>query len=360
MSGRFIVDLSLTLINRTGAYHICKDLTEHLPGHFYQKRYWRFHRIVEPRGVLRKLLGKAMLLELNHPSLTTHLSTWDWGCPARYRTLFLDPLYSLHSKLGRDDIVLCHDVGPVSAPELFDPRVTTLYKKAYDRIHHSRPGMVFVSEASRQAFTELFGTDFRFLEVIPLYVRSGSLSGASRAPLGIAQPFLLTVASQEIRKNYLRSIEAFGLSGLHDRGYSYVFCGPRANQSRQIEKLAQRTPGVHSLGYCDDEELRWLYRHASGFVLPSLLEGFGLPALEAAQHGLLSVISHDGALPEAVGGGAVLVDPKVPEAIATGMRRLIDMPPCERASRLSTAQRHVAGLTFDHFVSRWSHLLETA
>ncbi len=359
MSQTYIADLSLTLINRTGAYHICKDLVAYLPQFFSAKRYWRMHRSSEPKGLARRLLGKAMLLELSNPGLAAHLPAWD-GPERSQRTLFLDPLYVLHTALDPADIVLCHDVGPVSMPELFDPGTGALYARAYQRIRAARPGMIFVSEASRTEFVRCFGDNYRFLEVIPLYVRPGSKQGEEVAPAGLREPFLLTVGSQEIRKNYLRSIEAFARSGLRERGYTYVFCGPRANQSPLIEDLARRTPGVHALGFVTEAELRWLYGHASGFVLPSLLEGFGMPALEAAQRGLLSLVSHEGALPEAVGEGAVLVDPLAPDAIADGMRRLVDMPGAERKSRLAIARDHAASLSLERYVARWSTLLAAA
>ena len=360
MPPRYVADLSLALINRTGAYHVCHDLVRGLPEFFSATRYWRLYRSREPRGLLRRLFGKAMLFELSHTGVTERLPVWDRHRGARPRTLFLDPLYVLHASLDSNDIVLCHDIGPVSMPELYDAETCTLYRKAYARIRESRPGMVFVSEASRTDFIARFGDDFPFLEAIPLYVRPGSNHGQMTKPAAIEGPFLLTVAALETRKNYLRTIEAYAASGLRERGFSYVFCGPRANQTEAVEELARRTPGVIWLGFVTDAELRWIYRHASGFVLPSLLEGFGLPALEAAQHGLLSVISHDGALAEAVGGAAITVDPKAPADIARGMREIIEMPPAEREARLAVAQRHAAELTYARYIARWSRLLASA
>src|SRR5262249_39827656 len=197
-------------------------------------------------------------------------------------TLFFDPLYVLRTSLRREDIVLCHDVGPLTHPELFDPGTTELYRSAYARIAAIGPGMVFVSEASRAAFQTLIGGNVRFQHVIQLYVRKPLAVGTLEAPAGIRPPFLLTVAGVERRKNHRRITEAFATSGLREQGYSYVFCGPRGNSAAEIAALVARAPGVHALGYLADAQLRWLYRNASGFVLPSLLEGFGLPALEAA------------------------------------------------------------------------------
>src|SRR5215475_4209599 len=92
------------------------------------------------------------------------------------------------------------------------------------------------------------------------------------------------------QREYRRTIEAFARSMLYDRGYFYRLCGLRGNSAREVKALAHSTPGVYALGYRNDAELRWLYRNAAGFALPSLLEGFGLPAAEAGRHGLVSVI----------------------------------------------------------------------
>jgi glycosyltransferase involved in cell wall biosynthesis len=350
---RYLADFSLALINRTGAYYACRDIVDGLPEFFTRTRYWRWPQGREPGGLLRKLLGRAMLFELGHPRL--------WGLlprlPGAGPTLFLDPLYVLRARLERSDIVLCHDVGPVTHAHLFDPSTVRLYGQAYEQIRAAGPGMVFVSEASKQAFTARFGESYRFLEVIPLYVRRASERGGVQQPRGVAGPFLLTAAAYEARKNHARMIAAFQRSGLRARGYSYVLCGPRGNIADSVERLAKSTPGVVSLGQVSDAELRWLYRNACGFVLPSLLEGFGLPPLEASRHGLLSLISADGAQPEAVGEGAVTVDPTSVEAIAAGMRQLIDMPSAERARRLALARAHADRLSRERFIARWNELL---
>src|SRR5262245_2906887 len=317
---QYVADFSLALINRTGAYYVCRDVLQRRPQFFIATRYWRSFLNREPSGLVRRLLGRAMLFELNHLRLGDRLSRRRTDAA----TLFLDPLYVLRAGLVERDIVLCHDVGPITKPELFDRKTTELYRMAYQKIQQAKPGMVFVSAASRSDFVSLYGHDFRFLKVIPLYVRTGSDLGDGQAPEGIRTPFLLTVAGLEIRKNHRRTIEAFARSGLRERGYSYVLCGPRGNSAREVEALARSTPGVHALGYRSDAELRWLYRHAAGFVLPSLLEGFGLPALEAGRHGLVSLVSAEGAQAEAVGEGAVMVDPTSVAAIAEGMRQLVD------------------------------------
>jgi len=353
---QYVADLSLALINRTGAYHLGSDVVEMLPQFFARTRYWRASLNHEPPGLVRRLLGRAMMFELNYLDWARRLPVGGWsagGIP----TVFFDALYVLGTDVHARDIVLCHDIGPITRPDLFEDKTVELYREAYARIRAARPGVVFVSETSRSEFISRFGEDFRFLMVIPLYVRAGLQRGREKAPPGISPPFLLTVAATERRKNYPRVIEAFVRSGLRERGFSYVFCGPRGNAAGEVTALARSTARVHALGYVADAELRWLYRHASGFVLPSLLEGFGLPALEAAQHGLVSLVADIRAQREAASKGAMFADPNSVDAIAKGMTRLVDMTSAERNRRLAIARRHAAVLTLERYVARWSEVL---
>jgi len=69
------------------------------------------------------------------------------------------------------------------------------------------------------------------------------------------------------------------------------------------------SPHVTYLGYTSHEERERLYAGARALVLPSLDEGFGLPALEAMSAGVPVLASNRGALPEVVASGGTLLDP---------------------------------------------------
>jgi glycosyltransferase involved in cell wall biosynthesis len=81
---------------------------------------------------------------------------------------------------------------------------------------------------------------------------------------------------------------------------------------------------VHFLGYVPDDALPALYSGAWWVAMPSPLEGFGLPALEAMVCGAPVIAARAGALPETVGDAALLVDPDSPDAFADAMARLDD------------------------------------
>ena len=83
---------------------------------------------------------------------------------------------------------------------------------------------------------------------------------------------------------------------------------------------------VHFVGCVKDEDLPALYRGAICLILPSLIEGFGLPPLEAMACGTPVIVSRITALPEVVGDAGLLIDPFEIDDIAAGMRRMLDDP----------------------------------
>lgn len=59
----------------------------------------------------------------------------------------------------------------------------------------------------------------------------------------------------------------------------------------------------------DNNELNLLYNYCSGFIYPSLYEGFGMPVLEAMQAGAPVICSNSSSIPEVAGEAAIYIDP---------------------------------------------------
>jgi glycosyltransferase involved in cell wall biosynthesis len=347
------VDFSLALINRTGAFHISADLIDSLRPMFSAVHCWRLSARPASHEWLRRLLARAMLGEHR---ILSDLPLLQIPRSAA-KTLYTDPLYVLRTRLSADDIVLCHDVGPITHPFLFDKSTVKLYKKTYRKIRAARPGLVFVSEATRREHERLYGDQFRFSRVITLYPRRQVQAAVPEPIAGIHMPFFLAVGGLEHRKNYLRCISAFNESPLLRR-HQLVICGPRGNASRAVHAAARGQRGVRVLGVVNDGQLRWLYERAIGFLLPSLLEGFGVPVVEAAERGLVCIASRGGAQEEALGGHGIFVDPEDTRSIEAGLQRLMRLSASERQGYVAKARAHAATLTRERFVGEWRALLE--
>jgi len=106
-----------------------------------------------------------------------------------------------------------------------------------------------------------------------------------------------------------------------------VLAGDRGEEARAVEQQAARLGLEVALpGYVSDETLAALVRGAGVVTLPSLHEGFGLPALEALACGAPLVASRAGNLPGLAGDAAVLVEPGDAASLAAALRSVLDDP----------------------------------
>jgi glycosyltransferase involved in cell wall biosynthesis len=109
--------------------------------------------------------------------------------------------------------------------------------------------------------------------------------------------------------------------------------------SKLVDKL-----GINSMlkfvSEIDTEELVRYYAEAAIVVVPSIYEGFGLPAGEAMATGTAVIATNGGALPEVVGDCGVQVPTRDSEAIAAAIRKLLDNP-LERIRLEQTGQKRI-------------------
>ena len=126
--------------------------------------------------------------------------------------------------------------------------------------------------------------------------------------------FFLYVGGLSPHKNLLRLVEAFAqaapadvklvlVGDVHDVFHTHV---PQIRAAIARHALEDR---VILAGFVPDEELVLLYSRAYALILPSLLEGFGLPAVEAMACGTPVISSRAGSLPEVVGEAGVYFEP---------------------------------------------------
>jgi glycosyltransferase involved in cell wall biosynthesis len=131
-------------------------------------------------------------------------------------------------------------------------------------------------------------------------------------------PYVLFVAGPDERKNARVLFEAFE-AAFEEDAVELIVAG---ELSRSDEAALARMHAKTSRVQPDDPQLRGLYSGALAVAVPSLAEGFGLPAIEAMACGAPVIASDAAALPEACGGAAWLVDPRDSIAWRDALRRV--------------------------------------
>lgn len=191
-------------------------------------------------------------------------------------------------------------------------------------IHRSRH-IISVSEYTKASLLRHFRVRAQKISVIPNGVsRPADGHGVNLRSLGVYDPYFLYVGNAYPHKNLGMLLHAFSVFHEEDKTAQLVIAGRRDMFSRALEKEAGEI-GVPptALRFVDlptDEELAALYQHASLFVFPSRIEGFGIPPLEAMLHGTPVAAARAASLPEVLGQDVQYFDPDDIEALVAIMR----------------------------------------
>ena len=211
-------------------------------------------------------------------------------------------------------VLTVHDLSWVERPQDFTP---------YERLWHAlgrlrrlarRADRVVVDAHATIAALRRWGVDADRVRVVPPGVPQRP---AGALPPGTPDDFVLFVGALEPRKDPELLLRAHARSGL---GGHLVFAGAGRLRPRLTG------PRVHVLEAVTSEQLGALYAHATALAMPSRLEGFGFPPLEAARHGTPSVVSDLPVFRETLGDGAVFAPAGDVDAWARALAEVAERP----------------------------------
>ena len=151
-----------------------------------------------------------------------------------------------------------------------------------------------------------------------------------KIPLGA--PYILSLATLELRKNMQEIVKAFQL--LMEKNpstelYLVLFGMPgwkMDDLNNLLEPLSEQRDRIVLTGFVDNEDLAALYSGAICFVYMPFYESFGLPPLEAMACGTPVITSNNSSLPEIIGEGGILLDTSDTEGISEAMSRFTSSP----------------------------------
>jgi glycosyltransferase involved in cell wall biosynthesis len=239
-------------------------------------------------------------------------------------------------------VVTLHDTLALAHPELVFPtwqgRVSWALKEHMavrwaDRI-------LTVSEAARRDLISWFRLPQEKVRLVtegpdacfrPCAAGAESDDALRRCGLAPGERYLLYVGGLSPHKNLPRLLEAFAHVG--GDGVRLILAGDLGDVFHTHVPELRRTVDrlglgdrVHFPGFVPDADLVYLYNRAYALVQPSLLEGFGLPPVEAMACGVPVLYSRAGSLPEVVGDAGLDFDPTDGAEMAGALGRLLADP----------------------------------
>jgi glycosyltransferase involved in cell wall biosynthesis len=228
-------------------------------------------------------------------------------------------------------VVTIHDLAYRLVPEthlgLLGLGMRVLVPLAARRSHR----IIVDAQSTREDLRRLLGVPPGKVDVVPLGMgtqpRAAPMPEAAlRSRLGAGErPIVLSVAAKRPHKNLMRLIGALALIPAERRPLLVLpgYPTPHEEELRRRACALGLGADVRLLGWVDASELEGLYGAAACFVFPSLLEGFGLPVLEAMARGVPVACSGRGSLGEVAGDAALRFDPESEPAIAQAIERLL-------------------------------------
>lgn len=258
-------------------------------------------------------------------------------------------------------VLSVQDLFTFSHPEFYTLKHRAVIGWALRRALRGADRIVAISRHTRDELIERFDVAGERVAVTPLGLGRTIVPLAPErvgdeelATLGVGGGrFLLTLSTVEPRKNLERLFEAFARlvrrDGMED--LRLVVVGRSGWKTTPIFRrpdalgVADR---VDFVGYVADPDLPKLFARCAAFVLPSIIEGFGLPLLEAMAFGVPVASSRSGSLPEVGGEVPFYFDPLDVEAMERAMLRALEGD----ADRVAEGLARAAGFTWEETAER--------
>ena len=233
---------------------------------------------------------------------------------------------------GVPSVVTIHDLIFLHYPEYYK----TIDRKIYEsKVKHAcdvSTRIIATSEQTAEDIVEFIGVNREKIRVVYQGCdkrfeerNSESYLAKIRLKYNLPNHFVLSVGTIEKRKNSKVLVEAINI--LDNKDIKLVLVGKKTNYCDDVLTTAKEL-GVEGqvviLDNINFEDLPALYQLADVFVLPSLMEGFGIPVLEAMNSGVPVIVSKNSCLAEVCGNAGIQVDPTNPKVISNAISSVLN------------------------------------
>jgi len=316
--------------NNTGLGNYSRTLVRNLQHYFPQHEYHLFDARL-PKNSNTEYFFDPEKFILHHPSKTAPL--WrTWTQSGKINGLGLDIYHGLSHEIPFGissktlKMVSFHDLIYEKFPKQFGLWDRNLYKLKYRSAVKRADHVVAISNQTKLDLMEYYDIAAEKISVVyqschPIFAVEDILPNSLGKLNGIDDYFLY-VGSIIERKGLLAIVLAYAkLDMVQRRPFVVVGGGEKIYNQKVLDMI--KYYGLERdfifLGNIDNEQLVQVYDGSYALVYPSIYEGFGIPVIESLFRGKPVITSDLSSLPEAAGGGALLVNPYDPDDIAAAM-----------------------------------------
>ncbi len=349
-------DAKRAFLNQSGLGNYARSLVSSLSENFRSDEYALFTTRVPDISFTNAMRSKTNV------SIENPTSFIDRKLRARWRSYGITDLlisrkiqlyhglsnelpFNIQKFSGRK-VVTVHDLIFLRHPGLYPFLDRSIYNRKCRHSCHVADVIVAVSEQTKRDLEELYFLPESRIRVIyqgsdpSFYEDPGAGKKAEvRTRYKLPAEYILHVGTIEDRKNLITVVKA--LEDVKD--IALVVIGKKKGHFSAVDDLLTKKKMRNRVFFFEDvplEDLPAIYRQAKAFAYPSLIEGFGIPIIEALASRVPVITSKGGCFPEAGGPGTIYIDPEDPEELADKLKEILSSESLSETMR-STGETYV-------------------
>ncbi len=225
-------------------------------------------------------------------------------------------------------VTTVHDMVSYLFPSSLHPKIIANQKRKLAHVKKESDAIIADSKTTKDDVVKFLEIPEEKVTVIPLAAsdnfnpQDDEVVENTLAKYKIKKPYVLSVATQEPRKNLQKLLDAFE-EVLKEKPDAHLVLTGKYGWGGGM-----RSPGnVIWTNYVSEEDLVSLYSGCQVFIYPSLYEGFGLPILEAMACGAPVIASNNSSMEEVGKDAAILIDPRNEKQIAKAIEFVLNLNP---------------------------------
>jgi glycosyltransferase involved in cell wall biosynthesis len=330
-------DAKRALFNRSGLGNYSRS-TIGLLSRFYPSNNYYIFSAKDSREIFQPS-GNQHIVETDPGLYSSFPSLWrSWGIHRQVKNQKLDIFHGLSNELpwsikktGVKSVVTIHDLIFLKYPEYYPFVDRHIYLQKFRHACRVSDKIIATSNATKADIITFFGTDPQKIEVVyqtcnPAFrvLLTDNKKDLVRKKYNLPANYILYLGTIEKRKNVLTLIKAYFNQNID---IPLLIAGKATAYLAEINEYLKQNPAGNRIIFrhnIESEDLPALYQSAELFVYPSIIEGFGIPILEAIYSGVPVITSTGSCFAETGGEAALYCDPYDTEQLGHAITKVLN------------------------------------